>query len=232
VDALLQVTKISGETGLVVVHIEVQSQRDRHFEQRMYLYFSRLSDKTGRPVCSLAILGDTSPAWRPTALSQDCWGCTLDFKFPIAKLLDYPDTPERPLKVSGTSEFTELNAPPATEGSEPKDPLTLTLYKERVTGDRYAETEVPRPADLISQARLERNYEDTTALHRILLLQHGILRTLEELEELDCKVIDSLSVHQKSKTWLWIYYGSIGALLGLAMGLLGLAVRRGTYNQD
>ncbi len=95
VDALLQVTKISGDPGLI--HIEVQSQNAAHFEERIFLYFSRLRDKKFRPVCSLAILGDTSPKWRPRALSLDFWRCTLDFRFSIAKLLDYPDTPEQPL---------------------------------------------------------------------------------------------------------------------------------------
>lgn len=52
VDALLQVTKSSGDPGLI--HIEVQSQNAAHFEERIFLYFSRLRDKKFRPVCKVS----------------------------------------------------------------------------------------------------------------------------------------------------------------------------------
>jgi Trp operon repressor len=37
----------------------------------------------------LVILGDESPTWRPTGFRSDLWRCSIDFAFPIVKLLDY-----------------------------------------------------------------------------------------------------------------------------------------------
>ena len=130
------------------------------------------------------------------------------------------------LKVTQPGELPGADPWSSSNEKLAKDALTSTLEQEKVTADRYKETDTPRPAELLSRARLERNYEDTVALHRILLLQHGILRTLEELEEMDYKTIDPLSVHQLPKTRQYLSFSLLGALAGLSLGLLALALSR------
>jgi hypothetical protein len=74
-----------------MVHIEVQSDKDPDFARRMYIYNYRIFDKSYRPVTSLAILADEVDSWRPGSYSSEQWGCEINFKFPMVKLLDYND---------------------------------------------------------------------------------------------------------------------------------------------
>lgn len=108
-------------------------------------------------------------------------------------------------------------ADPWTPPNPSQNAITATLSQEKVTADRYKDDPPPPPAEVVKRAQLERNYEDTVALHRILLLQHGILRTLEELEELDFKIIDPLSVHPVSRSNTLISYAVLGGLLALLL---------------
>jgi hypothetical protein len=88
-DKLVKVWRLSGEETWVLIHIEVQSSEQGGFSFRMYVYNYRLSDKYNIPIVSLAILGDERSSWRPNQYQSELWGCSVDFRFPIAKLLDY-----------------------------------------------------------------------------------------------------------------------------------------------
>ena len=96
VDALVKVTRLSGQEEWVLIHLEVQSQVDPDFEARMALYHCRIRDSYNRDVCSLAILGDEVPGWRPTSFQRDLWGCRHTLRFPIRKLLDFPKFARKP----------------------------------------------------------------------------------------------------------------------------------------
>lgn len=107
---------------------------------------------------------------------------------------------------------------------ESVDPMSQTLAAENQAGKstRYEGTDIPGPADLTNRVRLERNYEDSTALHRMLLLQHGLLRTLEDLEQVEYTVIDPLSVHRRALGLTWLVPALVGAGVGMLVGLLTL----------
>jgi hypothetical protein len=91
VDKLVKVWRRDGVEVWVFVHVEVKSQHDTDFGQRMYTYNHRLEDRYGRMPVSLAILGDDGPRWRPTGHAASLWGCGVHFTFPVVKLLDYKD---------------------------------------------------------------------------------------------------------------------------------------------
>ncbi|MDV2998172.1 MAG: hypothetical protein N4J56_007877 [Chroococcidiopsis sp. SAG 2025] len=57
--------------------------------ERMYVYNYRIYDRYKRTVVSLAVLGDERRSWRPNEFGIELWGCQVNFKFPIVKLLDY-----------------------------------------------------------------------------------------------------------------------------------------------
>jgi hypothetical protein len=88
-DKLVKVWRRSGEEEWVLVHVEVQSQRQSEFSERMYLYHSRIFDRYRRSVVSLGILGDEQPGWRPNRYERELWGCRAILEFPVVKLLDY-----------------------------------------------------------------------------------------------------------------------------------------------
>lgn len=88
-DKLVKVWRLDGEETWVLIHIEVQSQVQSVFAERMYVYNNRIFDRYRRKVVSLAVLADDQPSWRPTQYSYEIWGCQVLLKFPIVKLLDY-----------------------------------------------------------------------------------------------------------------------------------------------
>jgi hypothetical protein len=88
-DKLAKVWRLSGEESWVLAHLEVQSTEESAFSKRMYVYSYRLSDRYDIPVASLAILGDERSSWRPDRYQSQLWGCAVDFRFPVVKLVDY-----------------------------------------------------------------------------------------------------------------------------------------------
>ena len=89
VDKLAKVWRRDGEETWVLIHIEVQSQVDANFAQRMYVYNYRLFDHHQKQVASFAVLGDERPNWRPGRYRRELWGCKTEFSFPTVKLLEY-----------------------------------------------------------------------------------------------------------------------------------------------
>jgi hypothetical protein len=89
VDKLIKLWLLDGEETWLLLHIEVQSQTDANFAQRMFIYHYRIYDRYGREVVSLAMLGDEQPNWRPQEYKYGRWGCQMQFRFPNVKLLDY-----------------------------------------------------------------------------------------------------------------------------------------------
>ncbi len=91
VDKLFQVWLKDNQEVWILVHIEVQSQYDTDFNQRMFIYHYRTFDLYRKPVISLAILGDEKEKWRPSNYGYDLGGCKLKLDFPTIKLLDYQE---------------------------------------------------------------------------------------------------------------------------------------------
>jgi hypothetical protein len=88
-DKLYQVWLLDKRVIWILIHIEIQSQYEVDFGERMYVYNYRSFDLYHKPVVSLAVLGDESNKWRPNTYSYAIGGCEVSLKFPIAKLLDY-----------------------------------------------------------------------------------------------------------------------------------------------
>jgi hypothetical protein len=80
---------MDGIEDFVYIHIEVQSQIDKTFEQRMFTYHYRIYDKYGQHPVSLAVLADESQHWQPNAYKTQIWGSSLNFEFRMVKLLNY-----------------------------------------------------------------------------------------------------------------------------------------------
>lgn len=89
VDKLIKVWLKSGDEAWVLVHIEVQSQEESGFSERMFVYNYRIYDRYRRRVASLAVLGDERLAWRPSQFGYELFDCRMQFQFPIVKLADY-----------------------------------------------------------------------------------------------------------------------------------------------
>ncbi len=91
VDKLVKVWRKNGDEAWVLIHIEVQTQREANFPKRMYRYNTRIADRYDRTVVSLAVLADDDPTWRPDHHSESLWGWSVRMSWPPLKLLDYAD---------------------------------------------------------------------------------------------------------------------------------------------
>ena len=94
VDKLIQVHWKDDSEEWILLHVEVQAQREVDFAQRMCVYNCRIWDRYQRPVISLALLIDEDPHFRPDRFVRQKAGCRLEFTFPIVKLLDYKSEQE------------------------------------------------------------------------------------------------------------------------------------------
>ena len=99
VDKLVKVWTKDGMERWVLIHVEVQTNRDPDFPQRMYVYNYRIFDRYNRPVASLAVLADDDAEWRLNEYRSSLFGCETGIRFPTVKLLDLAE-PEVVLETS------------------------------------------------------------------------------------------------------------------------------------
>jgi predicted transposase/invertase (TIGR01784 family) len=88
-DALVKVYRTDGQESCLYIHIEVQSQSESDFAQRVYIYNYKIYDRFKCPIDSLVILADDTINWRPDHFTIQGERTTIRFDFPIVKLLDY-----------------------------------------------------------------------------------------------------------------------------------------------
>ncbi len=88
-DKLVKVWLKTGAEVWVMIHVEVQGNREADFELRIYVYNHRIFERYNAPVASFVILTDDDPDWRPAEYRQELFGTETIFRFKAAKLLDY-----------------------------------------------------------------------------------------------------------------------------------------------
>jgi hypothetical protein len=135
VDKLVKVWRLNGEEAWVLIHIEVQSQEEADFPQRMYVYNYRLFDRYNRMVISLAVLGDERRNWRPDHFGYSLWGCTVRLDFPVVKLLDYADAADA-LEAS-TNPFATVVLAHLKTMETRQDPVGRQAWKFRLVKGLY-----------------------------------------------------------------------------------------------
>lgn len=88
-DTLAKVYRLNGKQSYLYIHVEIQSQWEANFPERMFYYNNRLCEQYNTIVESLVVFGDDNINWRPNHYSVQGIGITKDFTFPVVKLLDY-----------------------------------------------------------------------------------------------------------------------------------------------
>ena len=92
-DKLVKIHRLDGKEDWLLIHVEVQSQKDKGFARRMYQYYHRIADRYDKSVVSLAVLADEHETWRPKVYEESNFGCSLRFEYLVCKLLDYNKVP-------------------------------------------------------------------------------------------------------------------------------------------
>ena len=164
-DRLYRVWRRDGAEAVLYVHVEVQGAREAGFEERLFVYFSRLRDRYGGSVITLAVLADDDPGWRPGAFEEETADHYLCHRPPTVKLLDFAEPARRAELEASTSPaalvvLAHLDAL-ATRGApearaQAKQRLTRHLYRRGF--DRAAILELYRVLDWLLElpADLER----------------------------------------------------------------------------
>lgn len=88
-DQLVRVWLLAGEQVWLLLHVEVQSQSESNFEERIFTYNFRIFDLYRQIPVSLAILCDESDRWRPRQYEANYPDTRLNFEFGTVKLLDW-----------------------------------------------------------------------------------------------------------------------------------------------
>ncbi|GFE71940.1 transposase [Chroococcus sp. FPU101] len=134
-DKLVKVWRGDGSEIWVLIHVEVQSQVQSSFAERMYVYNYRIFDLYRRPVVSLAVLADEQDSWRPSAYRYSLWGCRVSLEFPIVKLLDYQTRSD--LLSENPNPFAVIVAAHLTTQQTNQDPLLRYQGKLRIAKSLY-----------------------------------------------------------------------------------------------
>ena len=88
-DCLVEVNLIDGQEVYLLLHVEVQGDRDTNFAERMYLYNSAIYSRYRKKVTSFAILADVNKDWQPEPFCYGYLGGETLLRYPTVKLLDY-----------------------------------------------------------------------------------------------------------------------------------------------
>lgn len=94
-DKLVRVWLKGGRTTYLLLHVEIQAQKEEEFARRMLTYSIRIFDHFGSFATSLAILCDQNSEWRPQTCVLESPATRLAFEFGQVKLLDYRSQWER-----------------------------------------------------------------------------------------------------------------------------------------
>src|SRR5262249_29004474 len=124
-----------GAETWVLIHIEVQTRRQRGFGRRMFVYNSRIADRYNRDVVSVAVLADDDPNWRPVGYEWEVWGCEKRLVVPTVKLRDYAER-EAELEES-RNPFAKVVLAHLKALETRRDPETRRSWKFRLVRGLY-----------------------------------------------------------------------------------------------
>jgi hypothetical protein len=91
VDRLFKVRLLDQSEVWLLIHIEVQTQYEADFPERVFYYYIRLKVKFALPLSCLVVLADTRPNWRPDTYKCEFARTKIQFSYPVVKLADYRD---------------------------------------------------------------------------------------------------------------------------------------------
>ncbi len=161
VDKLVEVQRRDGAKEVLLVHLEVQAQRDDHLPFRMFRYLCRILDRFGRMPTSLVILADSNPRWRPKAY-QFC-GAASSIRFEYA-----------------TCKLTEVDLVPWIAAG---NPVARVIEAHRMAQGTGRDMKARRIGKLGVVRRLLESGMNDLEIHEVMRLVHWLL-ALPEDEEL------------------------------------------------
>ncbi|NOT61726.1 MAG: DUF4351 domain-containing protein [Acidobacteria bacterium] len=193
-DKLVKVWLKTGQEFRVLLHVEVQGQRETDFATRVYVYNFRIFDRFNAPVASFVMLTDDERNWRPAEYQTELLGTKLRFEFPTAKVLDYGarwdelEQSDNPFAVIVQAQLTALRTRDnPQERLQSKWQLTRRLYergfsKRAVIGlYRFLDWVLTLPDDLAGEFEVKlTEYEEQQKMKYVTSIErHGIEKGIQ-----------------------------------------------------
>jgi hypothetical protein len=91
VDKLVKAYRKDGLERWMLVHIEIQGEKDPHFARRMFQYYYRILDRYDRPVTAIAIFTGRDSKKMPDRFEDHCMGTHQVYQYNTLRIADYPD---------------------------------------------------------------------------------------------------------------------------------------------
>lgn len=89
-DQVVKVQLQNGEKKWILIHIEVQSDEETDFSERMFQYFYRLYDRHKQKIVALAVI--TSPTEiKPQSFYYNYFGTKLHYEYTNRRIFDYDE---------------------------------------------------------------------------------------------------------------------------------------------
>ncbi|WP_195763426.1 DUF4351 domain-containing protein [Duganella guangzhouensis] len=134
-DKLVEVCWRDGGTQWLLIHIEVQAQRDATLGRRVLDYNYRIFKEHERPVSSLVVLADEDVNWRPCSFHSRAPRTVMGIDFGVVKLLDYAANSEELL--ASHNPFAWLTLAHLRTQQARHDPDVLYAAKWQCTKQMY-----------------------------------------------------------------------------------------------
>jgi len=138
-DLLVQVTLKSGDKQVLLLHIEIQSDKDEALAERIHLYWSGLYFQTRQKVVSLVVLADINPNWHPTKAVFEFAGFKTEIEFKTCKLLNLdlnnPNNSGLAYEIARAQIASLKTRNDPKKRYDQKKSLLLNLYKQGYTAD-------------------------------------------------------------------------------------------------
>ena len=106
IDKLIKVFIRTGPEDYLMLHTEVQDQKVRGFEERMFTYYYRILDRHKHPVAAIVILTGTNSQFNPGKYRACCLDTTLNYNYRVYRISEQQE--EALLKDSNPFAFVIL----------------------------------------------------------------------------------------------------------------------------
>jgi predicted transposase YdaD len=91
-DQIVKVFLKDGQEQWILIHIEVQGDRDPDFSKRMFRYYYRIFDQYDRDIVAIALFTDSSNRFRPHMFQKSLFGTKLTYEYNVCKIMDHHET--------------------------------------------------------------------------------------------------------------------------------------------
>ena len=134
-DKLAKVRLKSGEHEFVLIHVELESNPEPDFDERMYVYNYRGYDLFRKPVASFAVLATSPRDWRPGTFSYGVLGTTVTLTYSAAKMVEYQDRLEE--LENSDNPFALITLAQLQTRATRRKPESRLEWKARITEKLY-----------------------------------------------------------------------------------------------